>query len=239
MSLSQGERKRRREADFFNLARSSFPDVPCGDFEQPAPPTPDILVRTEGYVLGVEVTQLFQPGGGDIEGLQRRILRAAEVQWRHELGEAVFVNATFAQGCPPKLLVAVEQLLGLIRRHLPAPESWRELRAGSVEALDLPSWMQALAIFRTGLDLDRPWVGGSVWSTETVTREQLESVIRRKEQNIEDYRSCCDRVWLLVICDLWPMAASFSVPAEASTWTFEHAFDRVLLVSRENGHASY
>lgn len=52
---------------------------------------------------------------------------------------------------------------------------------------------------------------------------------------LKDYRRHADRVWLLLVCDLWPDSANFEIPREACRWCLTHAFDKVILVSRGDG----
>lgn len=240
MVPSQADGKKLREARHLALARRLFRDeFPAGDFEQPDPPAPDILVRAPDGVVGIEITQIFQEDEG-VEGAQQAILSAARKQHLAAGGEPLFVNVSFAPGWPPRKPEAVATLRQLVFEHKPRLGSGAcvYLRRATAPRL-LPAWLQGLTILSSPGEADPAWIGGSVWSTVSLTPEKLEACVRKKEPKIDGYRRYCDRIWLLLVCDLYPMVASFSVPHEASAWSFRHKFDRVLLVSREGDHLTF
>ncbi|WP_152238333.1 hypothetical protein [Xanthomonas sp. LMG 12461] len=242
---SKVARQQARELAWLNLARAVMPEeIPDGVVEQPQPPAPDFLIRSDGTVFGIEVTQLFQCDDPalrlqprEIEPAQHNIVDDARSLYESSYGHRLFVNVLF-NGAPPEKKPAVRELVALVHKHRPETgEMFQALDARS-RAL-LPWWIEGLTICEQEPDEPSQWIGGSVWSTPDLTHDMLQAAVSIKNENVDSYLACCDQVWLLVICDLWPMAASLSIPRSATEWQLESRFARVLLVSRDDKGISF
>lgn len=123
---SKVARQQARELALLNLARAVMPEeIPDGVVEQPQPPAPDFLIRSNGTVFGIEVTQLFQrdePASRlqprEIEPAQHNILDEARVLYEASYGHRLFVNASF-NGAQPEKKPAVRELVALVHKHRP------------------------------------------------------------------------------------------------------------------------
>ncbi|MDR6673459.1 hypothetical protein [Xanthomonas sp. 1678] len=221
--------------------------IPEGIVEQLHPPAPDLLIRSDRGVLGIEVTQLFQLDDAtlripirEIEAAQRNILVEARRLYEASYGHGLFINASFKSGAPPAKKAAARELVELVERHRPETGGMFQVLALEARARTLlPGWLQGLTIRIRESDEPSRWIGGSVWSTPSLTQAMLQAAVFKKDKKIDGYLGCCDNVWLLVICDLWPMAASLSIPRNATEWCLESRFSRVLLVSREGDGISF
>lgn len=98
----------------------------------------------------------------------------------------------------------------------------------------LPRGFGAVSIARPLGGQPRAWFTGGVGETILLTQELLAAAISEKSSLVADYLSHVDEVWLLVVVDLFPSSASFSVPRDLDKWSFRHKFDRLLLLSRED-----
>jgi hypothetical protein len=241
-AASKAARQKARELAWLNLARTVMPEaIPDGVVEQLQPPAPDLLIRSDSGVLGIEVTQLFQLDDAalripvrEIEAAQRNILAEARQLYEAFYGRRLFINASFKSGAPPANKAAARELVELIERHRPEAGGMFQVLALEARARTLlPEWLQGLTICIRESDEPSRWIGGSVWSTPSLTQAMLQAAVSKKDKRIDGYLGCCDNVWLLVVCDLWPMAASLSIPRNAAEWRLESRFSRVLLVSRE------
>ncbi|WP_155394198.1 hypothetical protein [Xanthomonas albilineans] len=221
-------------------------EIPDGVVEQPQPPAPDFLIRSNGTVFGIEVTQLFQrdePASRlqprEIEPAQHNILDEARVLYEASYGHRLFVNASF-NGAPPEKKPAVRELVALVHKHRPETGDLFQVLPSEARARTLlPGWLDALTICEEEPGELSRWIGGSVWGTPDLTRDMLQAAVSIKNGNVDGYLACCDQVWLLVICDLFPMAASLSIPRSATEWQLESRFSRVLMVSREGKGISF
>ncbi len=238
---SKAARQKARELAWLDLARVVMPEeIPKGIVEQPDPPAPDLVIRSSNTNIGIEVTQLFQRDdpasrlpAREIEAAQRNILAEARTLYEETYGHRLFVNVSF-NDTPPAKKPAVRELVALVERHRTDSGAMLQVLALDARARQLlPQWLQGLTICTQKSDEPARWIGGSVWRTPSLTQDLLQSAVSRKNKNVEGYLGCCDQVWLLVICDLWPMAASLAVPRNAHEWKLESRFARVLLVSRE------
>lgn len=234
-------RKQSAELEHFRLADRLLPGLfPHGDVQSGIPPAPDILVSHAGGTLGIEITQLFQLGSGgerlsvtSWEAAQRDICKEARRLYVVETGrDDLFVNVGFASVSPPAKLAAAKILKDFVRHHRPEENGEFKVSPTDEQAKKLlPDWLSGIVIFSTRADVQ--WLGGSVWETGTLTIERLQLAVDEKNVKVPKYLRGCDDVWLLVVCDVFPMAASYSVPRAASGWRLSSSFGKVLLVSRD------
>ena len=230
---------KRTEKAYLELARAWYAGFPAGaPVESEAP---DFIVTSPSGSLGIEVTQLFQPASATtkfdpkvVESFRESVIRRAEEIYFASGNPPVDVVAYFSDrpiGRQEKetLAQSVAQFVAANRPKNGRILSFRESNRMST----LPAGIGAVSIAPTLPERFHPWFAGGVGQTMLLTYDLLAKAISAKNSNVANYRSRADKVWLLVVADLFPSSMSFSVPAEIETWRFDHEFDLALLLSRE------
>ncbi|WP_213604580.1 hypothetical protein [Pseudoxanthomonas japonensis] len=238
------ESQRVEELGWVKFAWQHHPGaIPVGDGtpEQLQPPAPDLVITSSGRRYGVEVSQLTPSAYAGVENLkilaaQRSYLESA--QRMHEASNPadtrLFANFSFRPGPLPTRKTAVRDMVDLVERYRPEPgKSFEALPGQAATAGLLPDWLVGLCVFHPSPDFPLRWVGGSVWSTKSLSRVQVAERIKQKSLRLTEYRRFADEVWLLLVVNQVPIGEDISVPRDAIAWQFEHDFDRVLLLSQQ------
>lgn len=230
--------KKRVERAYLELARAWYPAFPSGALVDSE--APDFLVATPDGQFGFEVTQLFQQPSNsvfaprEIESFRERVIRRAEEIYSLSGGPPVDVNAYFS--LRPEARQQKEQVAQafseFVRANYPEDGQVLNFREGKPTSA-LPSGLGAVSIARPLLGGSRRWFAGGVGETKLLTYDLLAEAISFKNPLVAGYRARASKLWLLIAVDMFPFSASFSVPAEVNTWSFDYEFDQVLLLSRQ------
>ena len=230
--------KKRVERAYLELARDWYPAFPPGVLVESE--APDFLVPTSDGQLGFEVTQLFQRPSNSafaprqVESFRERVIGRAEEIYLLSGNPPVDVNAYFSVRLIEKQ--RKEQLAqafsDFVRGNYPEDGKVLNFREGKATST-LPSGLGAVSIARPLLGASRRWFASGVGETKLLTRELVAKAISSKNPLVARYRASASKVWLLIAVDIFPFSASFSVPAEVDAWSFDYAFDQVLLLSRQ------
>jgi len=230
--------KKQVEGAYLKLARAWYPAFPSGALVESE--APDFLVPTPEGQLGFEVTQLFQRPSNSafaprqIESFRECVIRRAEEIYSLSGNPPVDVNAYFSVRLAEKQ--RKEQLAqafsDFVRANYPEDSKVLNFREGKPKST-LPSGLGAVSIARPLLGGSRRWFAGGVGETKLLTYDLLAEAISSKNPLAAEYRARASKVWLLIAVDIFPFSASFSVPAEVDTWSFDYKFDQVLLLSRQ------
>jgi len=229
---------KRTEKAYLELARTLYPAFPSGTFLESE--APDFVVASPSGPLGFEVTQLFQPPSAtefnpkQVESFRESVIRRAREIYAASGNPAVEVVAYFSDR--PMARRRTEQLAQSFAEFVCAnrPKDGRVLAFRESDRMStLPAGFGSVSIAPSLSEHCRPWFAGGVGQTMPLTYDLLAQAISAKNSKFANYRSRASEVWLLVVADLFPSSTSFSVPADIETWHFDHEFDQVLLLSRE------
>lgn len=214
-------------------------EIPEGLIEHLSPPAPDVVIVTNGRRLGIEISEIVPSSFGpmndyELEATQRRYVQEAQAMYARINGDDLYSYFGFAAGQLPATKEAVAVMVDLVTKHAPPPGERFEALHGQQKAADLlPPWLKTLCIFHQIAGLPTDWVSGSVWEGSELTQECLAERIERKSGKVDGYLRHCDEIWLLLVCDEFSIATDVLIPTAAKSWRFEHGFDRVLLMSRQ------
>lgn len=230
---NHGVAQKRRERAWVDLVRKCHRGViPDGDVEQPSPPAADALIRSRDRPVSIEISECVPEENLLVRDAQRKALINAQTILEDGDYSQVFVDVRFNSGLLPPHRVVVNELLDVVKQHLPLDGESVQILSGTMESQGLPAWMAGISIFEPHRK-DMHWIGGSVWSIDSVSRDQIESLIRRKERRLHGYRAATPsaHVWLMIVMDQSSVATERSIPFEAKGWRFHHSFERVLLAN--------
>jgi hypothetical protein len=219
-----------KERAFVETARKLYPWFPPGDIVEHE--APDFLLLDGTDRIGIEVTQLFQrPKHGarhpphEVARFHQRVMEMAEQRatllrpldvlvyfsYRHHMSDAA---------------ASAQALIDFVQAH----------PCGTYEMLDgIPHGFSVVRIAEPLANQIPRWRCQDSGETLGVTQEMLSTIIREKNRRVAAYRANVDRVWLLIASSFWQFASSFYVPREIDDWRFDFDFDKVLVMSQENG----
>lgn len=198
---------------------------------------PDFLLHAKDQVIGIEITQLYQSNGPgefpprQVESFHDKIIRQAENLYSIDGGPAVDVRAYFSPHCGGKR--NVEFMAQTIAK-------WVADRSGELSQVvlctipDAPEGITSMSIANAFDTANPSWWAGSGGSVHVLTAETVQAKVEQKSTKVDSYRRKVERVWLLLVVDLFPLSGSFSLPASASQWAFRSQFERILLYSAED-----
>jgi hypothetical protein len=230
--------KKRIERAYLEMAQAIDADFPCG-----APvegESPDFVFVASDGRLGVEITRLFQvPAGAPfppraVEGFRERVVRRAEQLYKEQKAATADVTVYFSPRSaikqkPDELAGAVAEFA---TKNFPRSGSVAHFTRGLPTTV-LPPGIESITIAVPLAGRQAQWFARGVGETLLLGYEQLARTIADKNSLLPRYRARVDTAWLLVVTDIFPSSASFAVPGDIDAWTFPFAFDRVLLLSRE------
>ncbi|MBI3607534.1 MAG: hypothetical protein HY207_06190 [Nitrospirae bacterium] len=226
------------ERFYLDLARALYSPFPPGDVVESE--SPDFVVRTLAGPLGIEVTKLFQPcstssfSPRQVESFREDVIGLAEEIYSESDNPAVDVTVYFSS--PPTKQHKeglARSLAEFVRANFPRNGTVLTFRKNDLMSASISSSVEVVRIAPPIPGRFCPWFGGIEGQTIPLTYDLLAAVISAKNPLVANYRDRVTKIWLLIVADLFPSSANFSVPAEVDTWCFDFNFDNVLLFSRE------
>lgn len=227
------------EKSFVEAARQSCSLFPAGELTECE--RPDILLKTSSGVLGIEVTQLFQPKGDakferrEVESFHQKVMLRAKELYRQADGALVDVRVYYTDYCGGKRKVdAMACLLAqFVRAHYCVGQPPAHFRRRDPD-VEIPGGFNSISIATPNPGATGTWWSGESGNTLLLDYEQLASLVEKKNKLLPCYYAKAGRVWLLIVVDLFPLSGSLSVPRDVETWKFSFDFEKVLLFSRED-----
>ncbi len=230
--------KKKVERAYLEIARTSYAQFPEGDiidFE-----APDFIVSGQDGTTGFEITKLYQPSANSpfsprqIESFHTDVIRLAEQYYIESDLPWVEVRAylTHTSGIKQDKKQLARSIAAFIIAHRPTDR--QILNFSQNRSSDqLPEIIGAISIAPPLTGHKLHWFAGAFGETQQVTRDLIADIIATKNPLVRNYRTRVNKVWLLIVADMFPFSASFSVPQEVEQWRFDYAFDKALLLSRE------
>ena len=227
------------EKSFVEAARQICSLFPVGELT--ACECPDFLLATDAGVLGIEVTQLFQPKGAakfarrEVESFHQKVVGRAEELYCQAGGAPVDVRVYYTDhhGGKRDLDAMAGSLAHFVQTHYRVGQPPALFQRGS-RPVATPEGFAVISIATPLPWATRLWWSGESGTTLLLDYELLASVIAEKNARLPHYHAIVAHVWLLIAVDLFPLSGSFSVPRMVETWKFSFDFEKVLLFSRED-----
>lgn len=215
----------------------NLPDAPEGQREYGD--KPDLLIRAQSGIIGIEHTRLYHPtseGEMPLQALEALQQRAVELAWeafRERGGPPLVVHVDFNNRLIRKSEVRdiatriceVVARIDVQRGESRTIEAWRLKRT---EPGALPPHVDEIWILNP--DFPEP---ESLWGVPrggvipVLTKERLQEEITQKEAKLPEYRKICDSLWLLLVADGFTLATHFKLPDDIGEMEFVSDFDRV------------
>jgi hypothetical protein len=222
MNTSTVDRKKRTELIYLEDARRAcniFPSGPLAPGE-----APDFVLSAD-RCIGIEVTELCRQEERREGGRLEKIVERAKTRYSQLPGAPpVDVSASFSIDAPA---MPARELIDTLVQHV---------KVGSLSS-QLPKGYCHVAVHPPLRDPNGTWRSYAAFDTVVAPKELLSLRIAEKNDRVAAYRlNGLSEVWLLIVNDLFLGAGEVYVrPEDLATWTFEFAFDRVLVFTREVG----
>jgi hypothetical protein len=211
---------------------------------------PDLIVRHNGKVVGIEHTRLYRedlaiPSGRHLrpqEKIHWRLVERANEIFQQLSNRRLWLYVTFKEpfnyrqcDIEHEATVLAQSVLAVSSRFPTSDtdhsviciHSWQAQQLG----LPFPAGVDAYdftVVRKPGLGLWAPAYG---YTVPTLTAPHLEPVIREKETHLVRYRSRCATVWLLVVTDAGLPSSHFDITDPLERHVFTSAFDRIFLLT--------
>jgi hypothetical protein len=227
--------------------RQAYPDFPQGSIEESE--SPDFLVRTSEQTVGIEIVEYVRgqgvPGGSPQfkhETLGSRIGQRAATEFAAQSSLPVQVWFWLNHAAHLDKASAAALATGLadaVARSIPTATSGMTiLEADDLQGTVLEGVMRRVRILRwPGAD-SSCWMYSGLVDYTGIAPEELQECIDRKDAKVDDYRSRCDRLWLLIVAaGRFSLAKTGSPILEVHEHTFRSRFVKVIFFDSESGKA--
>ena len=237
--------QKKEESEYLNSFRCFCTDFPNGDIT--AGETPDFIVESDGYRVGIEITRIFRQDGRSKTALQsieaaRNRITALAKKCATEMGVpprgvTLFFNWTLPlyRDREASIAGAVAQT---VHDNLPSPDDSADLecRYGSIQ----PREVDQILIHRVHPveGFDWKWMEASRRVEDAV--RYISDAIARKSKIIRACLEKCDQCWLLIVAGEPLLRASGNIrPDEYSlNLTYTSAFARTYFLDFGRGSAA-
>lgn len=221
-----------RERWYLQRLRLCLPELPEGDatdFE-----TPDFLIGEAGERLGVEFTEFHLPPPPscrphqETESLRARVVKLADELHAQSGGPGAYVSAYFDDRVAIRKgdVTQFAQALSEVVLCSPIPPSPNKMLL--VPPSDLPRGISRLEIWGSADGVDRLWDSDTGGWVATVSHAHIQAVIKRKAGQAHNARLRCERLWLVIVRDLFAHSAPSDLSRAAVSHEYRHPFDRLL-----------
>ena len=225
-----------RELVHLEHFRQVCPVFPQGEIEQAE--SPDFLVRRDSGLLGIEHTEIFQPGlphGASLQAqdslAQRAVCRAREL-WKQAIGRPLFVQILFNPrvNITKRRVDAVARAIArVVEETSIEPGEHMTLKRNPITRVSFPREVVFIFIRRPLADRDQEdrWCCSSSGFVPSLSPQDIQNVLDKKESKLRNYLLKCPEVWLLIVADALrvPKTVDLSEPALLHCYTTR--FDRV------------
>jgi len=215
----------------FKEACPFFPDGKIESDEQP-----DFVVHTSDGLLGIEHTEMFQPGpshGGSLQAQES--LRQRITGWARELheqagGQPLHVGVLFHPEVEIRKQGTRDIAGALARLVIEAdvePGRLMEIKPTWETDDTFPKGVVLIQICRHPGGKRNCWSCHSAGFATTISRKDIQGVIERKECKLNVYRAKCPEVWLLIVADEHSASSTVRLAKQSMEHCYETRFDRV------------
>lgn len=228
-----------RESVHFERFRKLCPTFPVGRIEKTE--RPDFLVHTDDQLIGIEHTEVFQPGPSHSGSLQAqdnlvaRIIKRSEELWEETNGPSLLVQVFF----DPHIKIAkqnvdriAQSVIDTIKQVSIDPGEVTVLKRTSFTYTHFPQEVVHISIYRSKLGRagENKWECSSVGWIPSLSPQDVQIIIDKKECKLDHYLLKCSEVWLLMVADALRVPSSVDLCETALLHRYNTRFDRLFFL---------
>lgn len=209
------------------------PLFPEGEIENTE--RPDFVVRARDKALGIEHTEVFQPGpshGGSLQAqdsLAQKVVEKARHLYTQSHNQPLHVQVLFNLNLrlrKQNIDAIAQNLVHVIEEahiDLDIPVTLKRTR----NTLDrFPKEIAFVHICHPGGKADR-WRCSSAGFVPEMMPEHLQAIIGKKERKLDNYTSEYSELWLLIVANDLRIPSTVDLDESALAHRYESRFDRV------------
>lgn len=221
--------------------KESLQDFPGGRIEPGE--RPDFLIHSENQVIGIEVTRFYAPPaeglrpGQEVQSLKDRIVDEAHRNHRKLGGPALYVYVNFRPSLNLKMrdIRAIALELVEVMRKTALPQTI-DAPFVTLPRKDLPACIADVRIYGSVDGTDQLWQADAGGWVRPVDAALVNDLVARKDKRMARIaRQKCDKLWLLIVCDLFSRATPVRLTPEAMLSVQKGMFDRVFWLLPHTG----
>ena len=197
---------------------------------------PDFIVHTPPIHLGIEHTEIFQPGPSHGESLQaqdslaQRVVDKANQLYLQNRSQPLLVQILFKprtkMGKQDVHRIA-EMTVHLVEETPIEPSRPITLKRTRENSERFPKEIAMIHIFGQSNGKENRWRCSSAGSIPQITPGQLQEKIDKKEQKLDNYKFKCSERWLLIVADDLRVPSTVDLNESALAYRYKTRFDRV------------
>ncbi|MCX5847743.1 MAG: hypothetical protein NTW12_15540 [Deltaproteobacteria bacterium] len=197
---------------------------------------PDFIVHASHKHLGIEHTEMFQPGDPHGQSMQaqdslaQRVVDKANQLYLQNHSQPLLVQILFkTRGKMGKQDVQriAKMVVHIIEETTIESGSPMTLQRTRQNSEHFPKEIAMIHVYYHPNGKENRWVCSSIGFVPQLTPEQLQEKIDKKEQKLDSYSSKCCELWLLIVADDLRIPSSVDLTVLASTHHYSTRFDRV------------
>lgn len=258
MSHNQ-EKKEKKEWAIINMFRSSYPYFPIGELEKSE--SPDFLLRSEGKLIGIELTELKYEREDKLFNLRAHedfltyMMEDAQHIVEQTCEYKLMVEVLFSDDISPTVLMVNEEARLLVRQGLAEsiakivsdniPEAtgikYKVDRTSKYGYHSLHSKIQSITILNvTGRWYEGLWYAAIATKVKPLSISSISQRLVAKNCKLQKYNPTCDEQWLVIIQNSFLMSSSYNSEAAevALAHIYRSNFDKVFVFERSEGMVS-
>lgn len=232
-----------REFTHLEHFKEVCPFFPDGEIEYTE--KPDFIVHAQDNFLGIEHTEIFQPGQSDgtspqaQDNLSQRVVNKANDLYLEHNSQPLLVQILFNHRVimnkkdVNRLAEAIVRLIGMTPIELGNPITINRTTENSEY---FPNEIVRLRIYAHPNGKENKWRSSSAGRIPEITPEYLQEKIDQKEQKLDNYESKCSEVWLLIVADDLRIPSSIDLAELASSHKYSTRFNRVFFFWNSTRH---
>ncbi len=199
---------------------------------------PDFIIHTNEKIVGIEHTEIFQPGPPDGSSLQaqdvlaQKIVKQASDLYLQDKNKPILVQIMFRSGILLKkkridhLAVSIYQI---IKRESLLPGQIITLHRTHVNYRYFPSEIAMIHIAAQPNGENNFWYCSSAGIIPDVDADYIQEKIDSKKQEIDFYRSRCSEIWLLIVAEYLRIPKAINISRDAVLHHYHTQFNRVFI----------
>ncbi len=223
--------KKTREITHLEHFKEIFPLFPEGEIEKSE--RPDFIVHTLNRQIGIEHTEIFQPGDPNGESLQAqdsmalRVVDKAYELYTQNHSQSLLVQILFkpwnkiSKQDVDRIAETIVRFLETIPLEPNIPIIMKQTRENA------EYFPREIAMIHIFCHNEKRWVCSSAGWIPELTPEQLQKKIDSKEVKLISYKLKCDEIWLLIVADDFRNPSTIDLNEFALTYRYRTGFDRV------------
>lgn len=232
-----------REFTHLEHFKGVCPLFPDGEIEKSE--KPDFVVHSQDNLLGIEHTEIFQPGPTDGTSLQaqdnivQKVVSKAKNLYLEGHSQPLLVQVLFNHNTKlgrKDVDRLAERIVHLVIMTPIEPGNPITLKRNRENSECFPNEIVMLHIYAHPNGKVNKWRSSSAGWIPEITPEYLQEIIDQKEKKLDNYKSKCSEIWLLIVADDLRNPSSVDLTKLALAHQYSTRFNRVFFFWNSTRH---